>query len=135
MRAVAREDLLLKYPDRGARVGRYDALAADLAQAFAAQDRAYWMPRLEAHDVPFAPERRLQDLADDPQVQHLGLFYETTHPQHGVVKAAHRPVRFDGDNRSDFLPPPSLGEHTHAVLHDLGISDAQIEQLSQHGVI
>jgi hypothetical protein len=116
-------------------VGSYDELAIDLAQAFAIQDRAYWMPRLEAHDVPFAPERRLQDLAEDPQVKHLGLFYETIHPQQGVVKAAHRPVRFDGDNRSDFLPPPTLGEHTHEVLHGLGISDEEIEKLSQKGVI
>jgi len=57
------------------------------------------------------------------------------HLQQGVVKAAHRPVRYDGDNRSDFLPPPTLGEHTHEVLHGLGISDAEIEKLSQQGVI
>ena len=133
--AIGREDLLQKYPDRSARVDAYDALAIDLAQAFATQDRAYWMPRLEAQDVPFAPERRLQDLAEDPQVQHLGLFYETIHPQHGVVKAAHRPVRYDGDNRSDFLPPPSLGEHTHEVLHGLGITEDEISKLSQQGVI
>jgi crotonobetainyl-CoA:carnitine CoA-transferase CaiB-like acyl-CoA transferase len=58
VQATGREDLLQKYPDRSARVGNYDALAIDLAQAFATQDRAYWMPLLEAHDVPFAPERR-----------------------------------------------------------------------------
>ena len=133
--AIGREDLQQKYPNRGARVAGYDALAVDLAQTFATQDRAYWMPRLEAQDVPFAPERRLQDLADDPQVQHLGLFYETTHPQYGVVKAAHRPVRYDGDNHSNFLPPPALGEHTREVLHEVGLSDTDIEQLSQQGVI
>ncbi|WP_408597248.1 CaiB/BaiF CoA transferase family protein [Limnohabitans sp.] len=133
--AIGREDLQQKYPNRGARVAGYDALAVDLAQTFATQDRAHWMPRLEAQDVPFAPERRLQDLADDPQVQHLGLFYETTHPQYGVVKAAHRPVRYDGDNYSNFLPPPALGEHTREVLHEVGLSDKDIEQLSQQGVI
>jgi crotonobetainyl-CoA:carnitine CoA-transferase CaiB-like acyl-CoA transferase len=135
VQAIDREDLLKKYPDRSTRVGSYDALAIDLAQAFASQDRAYWMPRLEAQDVPFAPERLLQDLAEDPQVKHLGLFYETIHPQQGVVKAAHRPVRFNGDNRSDFLPPPTLGEHTHEVLLGLGISADEIEKLSQQGVI
>ena len=135
VQAIGREDLLQKYPERSVRVGKYDSLAMDLAQAFATQDRDYWMPRLEAQDVPFAPERQLQDLDEDPQVKHLGLFYEMIHLQQGVVKAAHRPVRYDGDNRSDFLPPPTLGEHTHEVLHGLGISDAEIEKLSQQGVI
>lgn len=133
--AIGREDLQKKYPDRGARVAGYEALAVDLAQIFATQDRAYWMPRLEAHDVPFAPENRLQDLADDPQVRHLGLFYETMHPQFGAVKAAHRPVRYDGDNHSNFLPPPALGEHTREVLHEIGLDDAHIEQLIEQGVI
>ena len=135
VQAIGREDLLQKYPERSVRVGKYDSLAMDLAQAFATQDRDYWMPRLEAQDVPFAPERQLQDLDEDPQVKHLGLFYEMIHLLQGVVKAAHRPVRYDGDNRSDFLPPPTLGEHTHEVLHGLGISDAEIEKLSQQGVI
>lgn len=135
VQAIGREDLLQKYPERSVRVCKYDSLAMDLAQAFATQDRDYWMPRLEAQDVPFAPERQLQDLDEDPQVKHLGLFYEMIHLQQGVVKAAHRPVRYDGDNRSDFLPPPTLGEHTHEVLHGLGISDAEIEKLSQQGVI
>ena len=109
VQAIGREDLLQKYPERSVRVGKYDSLAMDLAQAFATQDRDYWMPRLEAQDVPFAPERQLQDLDEDPQVKHLGLFYEMIHLQQGVVKSAHRPVRYDVDNRSDFLPPPTLG--------------------------
>ncbi|MDB5964405.1 MAG: CoA transferase, partial [Polaromonas sp.] len=39
LKAIAREDLLQKYPDRGARVAGYDDLALDLAEAFVAQPR------------------------------------------------------------------------------------------------
>ena len=57
--AIERPDLLAAYPTRAERVERYPALAATLAEVFAGQDRDYWEPRLERHDVPFMPERRL----------------------------------------------------------------------------
>lgn len=133
--AIERPDLLAAYPSRMDRVDRYDALAATLAEVFATQDRAYWEGRLERNDVPFTPERRLDELADDPQVRHQGVFYEQTHPQHGTLRAAHRPIRYDGDNRSDFLPPPDLGEHTDQVLREAGLSADELQGLRQTGVI
>jgi crotonobetainyl-CoA:carnitine CoA-transferase CaiB-like acyl-CoA transferase len=134
-KALERPDLLTKYPNRNVRVSGYDYLAIDLAETFITQNREYWMQRLEEHDVPFAPERRLEELESDPQVQHLGMFYEAQHPKFGAVKAAHRPVRFDGDNNSNFSPPPELGEHTYEVFKELGMTRTQIETLSSKGVI
>ena len=135
MTAISAPQLLDRYPTRQVRVERYDELARDLAEVFAAHPRAHWLPLLEAHDVPFAPERRLHELADDPQVQHLDVFYSLTHPEQGVVRAAHRPVRFDGDHRSDFRPPPTLGEHTLQVLREAGLSPQAIARLQEQGVI
>lgn len=133
--AIGACELLEKYPDRESRVTRYEELAADLARVFAAHPRSHWLPLLERQDVPFAPEHRLQDLAGDPQVQHLQVFYELMHPQQGPVRAAHRPVRFDGDQRSDFRPPPTLGEHTREVLREVGLDAQEIESLSREGLI
>ncbi|MBL0419378.1 CoA transferase [Ramlibacter sp. AW1] len=133
--AIERPDLGEKYADRFARVSRYDELAADLAAVFATRPRAEWAQRLEAQDVPFAPEHRLQDLADDPQVRHLDLFYGVEHPQHGTVRAAHRAMRFDGDHRSDFRAPPTLGEHTREVLAEAGLGADEMERLRQQGLI
>ena len=135
LKAISREDLAAKYPSRGARVEGYDALAIDLASAFVARPRAHWLPLLEANDVPFAPERRLEDLADDPQVRHQDVFYEIEHPRYGPVRAAHRPVRYDGDHKSDFLPPPDLGEHTIEVLRAAGLGTETMEQLAREGAI
>lgn len=135
LKAISRVELAQKYPDRASRVQRYDELAIDLAAAFATQPRDHWSPLLELNDVPFAPERRLEELRDDPQVQHLDVFYDMTHPQYGKVSAAHRPVRYDGDNHSNFLPPPALGEHTHEVLAQAGLSPSEIRKLAAEGAI
>lgn len=133
--AIGREDLLARYPDRPARIRNYDALAQALSETFATKDRDYWLPRLEANDVPFAPERRLEELTDDPQVKHLDLFYSLVHPQLGPVKAMHRPIRYDGDNRSDYAPPPALGEHTDAVLASLGLTPDRIAELRAAAIV
>ena len=133
--AIDTPGLLQKYPDRASRMQRYDELAQDLARVFAAQPREHWLPRLEANDVPFAPERRLEDLPQDPQVRHLDMFYELEHPKQGAVRAAHRPVRFDGDHRSDFRAPPTLGEHTREVLREAGLDDSAIERLARERLI
>jgi len=134
-KAISGGHLLRKYPDRLSRTTRYDELARDLSEIFAEQAREHWIPLLEANDVPFAPERRLEELADDPQVQHLGVFYEIEHPDHGKLKAAHRPCRYDGDNQSNFLPPPALGEHTQEVLLEAGLSREEIIRLRGMGVV
>ncbi len=133
--AIGAPQLLQKYPGRQARVERYEELAEDLARIFAPHPRDHWLPRLEAHDVPFAPERRLQDLQADPQVVHQDVFYTLEHPVEGPVRAAHRPVRFDGDHRSDFLPPPTLGQHSREILRECGLSPDAIERLAQEGLI
>lgn len=133
--AIDSPSLHTKYADRGSRVKRYNELAEDLARIFAKESRDFWLPLLEAHDVPFAPERRLEELESDPQVVHQEVIYTVNHPVEGAVKAAHRPVRYDGDNRSNFRAPPTLGEHTKEVLLELGIDAAALHQLTEQGLI
>ena len=135
VRAIGREDLLEKYSGRLERIQHYEDLARELAQTFAVRNRDEWLPLLEREDVPFAPERRHEELADDPQVKHLDLFYEMNHPEHGKLKAAHRAIRYDGDNRSNFSPPPSLGEHTDSVLAQFGFEQERIDALRAAGII
>ena len=44
------------------------------------------------------------------------------------------PFRFDGHRKTDTTPPPTLGEHTVAVLRELvGYDDARVETLRQQG--
>ncbi len=133
--AIGSPELLSRYLTRADRVLHYETLAKDLGGGFSSHPRSHWMPLLEKHDVPFAPERRLEDLAEDDQVRHLGIFYELKHAELGVVRAANRPIRFDGDNRSGFRPPPSLGEHTAEALLESGMSEEEIAHLAHDGLI
>ncbi len=135
VRALDRENLLSQFPDRASRVQGYDALSTELASIFITHDRDYWLPLLERHDVPFAPELRLDELEGDPQVRFLDVFGEVTHAELGTVKSANRPIRYDGDNRSNFTAPPALGEHTREILRQAGLTEERIDWLSLSGVI
>jgi crotonobetainyl-CoA:carnitine CoA-transferase CaiB-like acyl-CoA transferase len=132
---IEQPDLLARYPDRKSRVESYEAIGRELAAVFATKPRAQWLARLAQHDVPFAPERRLSELEEDPQARHLDLFYELAHPAAGTVRSVHRAIRCDGSREIDFRPPPTLGEHTREVLASLDLSDKELDALAAQGVI
>ncbi len=85
--------------------------------------------------MPFAPERLLAELEGDPQVRHLGTFNQVEHPLRGTVRGVNRPVRFDGDNDSAFLPPPAMGEHSDEILVELGLDKQRIGELRARKII
>jgi crotonobetainyl-CoA:carnitine CoA-transferase CaiB-like acyl-CoA transferase len=134
-RAIGRVDWIEAYPARLDRVRHYERLAEQMNAIFSTRPRAAWLPLLEAADVPFAPEHALDELAADPQIAHLDLFYELDHPRQGRVRAPHRPLRVDGDRAIAFRPPPELGEHSEEVLREAGYAEAEIASLQDSGVL
>jgi len=124
-----------RFKDRPARIKNFQALIEVLRPVFASKTRAAWMERLSAHDVPSAPVHTVAEAMEDPEVKHLGLFYDYEHPRFGKHKGMHRAARIDGTRESDPLPPPGLGEHTERILRAAGIDAREIETLRAAGIV
>jgi crotonobetainyl-CoA:carnitine CoA-transferase CaiB-like acyl-CoA transferase len=124
-----------RFATRDLRIANYGELTRVLAEIVATKPRAHWMSVLEANDVPFAPVQSLPDVLEDPQVRHLGTFYQQRHPSEGEITAIHRPVLIDGAREQRALPAPTLGEHTDEVLAELGYDKDEIAKLRAASVI
>ncbi len=123
-----------QFNTRELRIANYTALRDELAKTFATRPRAEWAQRLEAQDVPYAPVHDVDGVIEDPQVRHLGTFYQVSHPQEGEVWGVHPPVFFDGRRPGAIVPPPVLGEHSEQVLGELGLSAERIAELKARKV-
>ena len=115
-----------RFANREARIAHFTVLTEILASVVVTRDRAAWMALLEAQDVPFAPIHSIPEVIADPQVQHLESFRTLHHPTLGDLLTIRRPVRIDGGRDGSDLAAPVLGEHTDAVLAELGYSEADI---------
>jgi crotonobetainyl-CoA:carnitine CoA-transferase CaiB-like acyl-CoA transferase len=112
-----------RFATRLARIDNYDALGAELDRQFSLQPTQYWVDRLGANDVPFAPINRVDAAVKDPQVQHLGLMVPVENP-HQATHAVRPAVQFDGQRADGVHPAPLLDEHGAAIRAQLAASSA-----------
>ena len=123
------------YVDNAARSRNRAALLAILEPVFATRGSDEWIATLEPLGIPVGRVNTLGDLEDHPQVRHNRMVVEQDHPVAGKVKSIANPLRFSATPAELRTPPPTLGEHTAAVLSDLGIDAAALAALRARGVV
>ncbi|MDR9229167.1 Acetyl-CoA:oxalate CoA-transferase [Burkholderia multivorans] len=135
-------DVVLRRPDL-ATDPRFDAnvrrsenrasLKAVIEQVFADLTAQDVIARLDEAQIANAAVNQVGDLWTHPQLHARGRFRTVGSPA-GELQALLPPATIDSfDVRMD--PVPALGEHSAAILRELGRSDADIEQLRADGVI
>lgn len=95
----------------------------------------HWLEALLAQDVWCAKVQDFEDLVNDPQVAHNQLIQSVYHPRAGELRVVGMPVRFSRTPGTIRLAPPLVGEHTEALLADLGYGAADITALREAKVI
>lgn len=91
--------------------------------------------RLEKAGVPHSAVNTLDKVIADEQVQAIGQLAPMTHDRRGEVTVVSTPLTFDGEYLERKEAPPELGADTSAVLAELGLDQARIDQLLAAGVI
>jgi formyl-CoA transferase/CoA:oxalate CoA-transferase len=125
-----------RFATNRARVTRYDELKPMLDERLRRRTRAEWIARLVGAGVPCGSVRDLHDVFADAQLAARDMVATLNHPVIGSLRLLGVPVKLSDTPASVRTPPPTLGQHTDAVLQtDLGMSASDLATLRASGVI
>ena len=124
-----------RFATNAGRVRDYDALEPSIRRALAADTRAGWTARLVAAGVPCGPVRTVDETLADAQLAARGMIERLTHSAAGEIAVLGVPIKLSATPGGVRVAPPTLGEHTDAVLKELGLADDAIARLRQSGVV
>ena len=124
-----------RFVNNAERMRNLSALTETLSPLFQRRSVAEWLRRLEESGVPAGPVLDIAQMHADPQALAREMIVQTTHPTAGPVKAIGLPIKFSETPGGVRRSAPVLGQHTQEVLREHGYSDAEIDQLSEHGAI
>jgi len=107
------------------------------AMEAAFRDRATneWLALLDGVDIPCAAATFPEEMFDDPHVLANDLIPSVEHPVVGPLRMPRHPVRLSETPPVEPQSPPVLGEHSEAIMLELGYSKPDVDHLFEAGVL
>lgn len=126
-----------RFAEREARRRHRAQLTVEIERALARDDAAGWAARLNAAGVPAGPVLSLEQALAQEQIRARGAIREVAAPAplEGPLRLVRAGFRLASGDPGPSGPPPRLGEHTRAILAELGLAEEEIERLRALGVI
>lgn len=110
-------------------------LADELQETLITRPTEHWVSRLDAAGVPGGPVLSYGDALQQEQVKARDMVVEIDHPKIGRMFALGPPAKMSQTPQTVRRPAPMLGEHTHEVLSEFGLSGDDVEKLEAGGAI
>jgi crotonobetainyl-CoA:carnitine CoA-transferase CaiB-like acyl-CoA transferase len=86
--------------------------------------------------VPCGSVRDVAEVLTDPHLEARRMIEVVEHAAAGSIRVLGVPIKLSETPGRVRTAPPTLGQHTAAVLrHDLGLSEQDVERLRRSGVI
>ena len=142
-----------RFSNNGARVRNRDELTDILNDLFAAKTTEEWLEKLEGSGMPYGSVNTMEKVFNHPQTEARNMVEKVAFDaaksgelsllgmspsSFSEIKAdmqAGPPVKFSDTTASIRQSPPLLGEHTEAILQEIGIDGQQGSELRDLGVI
>ncbi|HEY3429004.1 MAG TPA: CaiB/BaiF CoA-transferase family protein [Acidimicrobiia bacterium] len=117
------------------RVRNRDAIDGEIAAVIATRTRAHWIELLDGAGIPVGPINSVSEALASPQTVARQMVVDLTLQPGVTTKGLRLPFQLSETPSSIRRPPPELGANTGEVLTELGLSPAEIDELSRGGVI
>ena len=95
---------------------------------------AYWVDRLAEIGVPCGEINNIQQVFENPQVQHLGIARDVNSQERGPSQIVGQPIKMSRSATDIRRPPPTKGQHTAEILAEFGYSEDDINDFATRGV-
>jgi formyl-CoA transferase len=95
----------------------------------------HWIDLLNGVGCPAGPINAMDEVFADPQVRHLEMAVDVNHPRMGTFAVVNQAIKMSRTPSEVRTATPDQGEHTDAVLTELGYDDASISRLHESGVV
>jgi len=137
VRHIGKEEWLTdpRYETDAARATNNVALIKDLEAVFAQRTLAEWEEQFADLQGVWAPAKSPDEVIVDPQALENGYVtrVDMSNGDHYLAGAA--PAQFDGRPVGELHAAPNHGEHTDAVMRELGLTEDQIAGLRSSGIV
>jgi crotonobetainyl-CoA:carnitine CoA-transferase CaiB-like acyl-CoA transferase len=124
-----------RFADRAGRKAHSAELVTIFDKVFANKTREEWMEIMLKEKLMFCPIQTTEEIRTDPQAIANDYMVDFRDRLLGDVKVPGYPVHFSANRAGTRSFAPTLGEHTDLVMHQMGYTDQDIEELKKEGVI
>ena len=132
---LGRQELLddARFKTISLRLANRPALIEALEISFAKKTSAEWVDEFLEVGIPAGPILSYPEAFESEHGRHRQMRIEIDHPVEGKVPNISFAVKLSATPQQVRLPPPLLGEHTEAVLAELGIGAEERAALEAQG--
>lgn len=125
-----------KFKINAQRVAHRNELEAKIEEITKTKTTQEWLEIFEGKGLPYAAVNDVLATLTHEHTKARNMVVEVEHEQCGPLKLVNSPVKYSETKPRIRSPPPTLGQHTDAVLKEhLGFSDEQIYTLRERGVV
>jgi crotonobetainyl-CoA:carnitine CoA-transferase CaiB-like acyl-CoA transferase len=118
------------------RVAHCRELRSLIAAPLALRTRTDWARDLKAAGIPCGSVRDIAEVLADPQLGARQMIETVEHATLGAMRVLGVPVKLSSTPASVRTAPPTLGQHTDAILQkDCGLTTSEIAALRSSGVV
>lgn len=101
---------------------------------FKTKTRDEWLSELADLDACFGPVYSIDEALNDPHAQTRGVSVSSGNGE-AMFRTLPSFPRISGVETEQRYAPPTLGEHTDEIMHELGYSDEEIAQMKKDSVL
>jgi len=102
------------------RMENYDSMRPPIDRAFRTRTSAAWIDILNGAGVANGEVRDIGQMLNDPQLAARDMVATLMHPTVGATRVIGAPIKLSENEASVRTSPPVLGQHTDAVLAEIG---------------